>query len=72
MQIYMIICHNHGYNSACKCWGLVAYGGYSGEIRPGEVTATPFFGLSFNSGHTDASFRQQISGALGRMNPSAP
>jgi hypothetical protein len=55
-----------GYTSSCRCWGLSAYGGYSGEIRPGEVSATPFFGLSFNSGRSSAGLRRQVAGALGR------
>jgi hypothetical protein len=55
-----------GYTSSCRCWGLSGYGGYSGEIRPGEVSATPFFGLSFNSGRSSAGLRRQVAGALGR------
>jgi hypothetical protein len=61
-----------GYNSKCKCWGVFAYGGYTGEISPGEVTATPFFGLSFNSGRADRAFRAQTANALGRMSAPTP
>ena len=46
-----------GYTSSCKCWGLVAYGGFSGELRPGEVSATPFAGISFNAGRSSALLR---------------
>jgi hypothetical protein len=55
-----------GYTSSCRCWGLTTYGGYSGVIRPGEVSATPFFGLSFNSGRSSDGLRRQMAGALGR------
>ena len=52
-----------GYSSRCKCWGLAAFGGVSGELRPGELSATPFVGLSFNAGRASPLALRQ--GALG-------
>jgi len=50
-----------GYSSRCKCWGLAAFGGVSGELRPGELSATPFVGLSFNAGRvTPVAVRQSV------------
>jgi len=60
-----------GYASPCRCWGVSTFGGISGELRPGEVSATPFFGLAFNAGRvTPESLRRSaMSVAPGGLEP---
>jgi hypothetical protein len=57
-----------GYSSRCNCWGVLASGGYAGDIRPGVLEATPFFGLSFHSGRSPQSISRALGGAAARLN----